>query len=146
MSFSVSFKPLNLEKIIKQLDKVPEKQDKALLQALGTSVLMIHGDAVKSIYAHESKGVTYTRGSIEHTASKPGFPPNSDTGTLARSVRWDLDSSKNQGVVGTNLKYGAWLEFGTKDMEPRPWLLPAYVKNLKNIISNFQDAVKKALK
>jgi HK97 gp10 family phage protein len=146
VSFSVSFKPINLDKIVKQLEKVPEKQDKALLEALGSSVVMIHADAVKSIYAHESKGVTYTRGSVEHTASKPGFPPNSDTGTLARGIRWEVDSSKNIGFVGTNVKHGSWMEFGTRDVAPRPWLFPAYLKNLKNIISNFEEAVKKALK
>jgi len=146
MSFSVSFKPINLDKIIKQLEKVPEKQDKALVEALGTSVLMVHSTAVKSIAEHQSSGATYKRGSVEHTASKPGFPPNSDTGNLIKGIRWDVNSSKVVGVVGTNVKYGAWLEFGTKDIAPRPWLLPAYIKNLKNIMSNFEAAVKKALK
>jgi len=28
-------------------------------------------------------------------------------------------------VVGTNVEYGVYLEFGTEDMPPYPWLLPA---------------------
>lgn len=28
-------------------------------------------------------------------------------------------------VVGTNVEYGVYLEFGTRDMQPYPWLFPA---------------------
>jgi len=31
-------------------------------------------------------------------------------------------------VVGTNVKYAPWLEFGTKRMKPRPFLVPAFQK------------------
>lgn len=52
--------------------------------------------------------------------SKPGDPPNSDTGRLINSIRfW---GSGNTYYVGTNVNYGAHLEFGTQNMAPRPWL------------------------
>jgi hypothetical protein len=35
--------------------------------------------------------------------------------------------------VGTNLKYGAHLEFGTQNMAPRPWLSTAFKLAIKNI-------------
>lgn len=54
------------------------------------------------------------------TVSKPGDPPNSDTGRLINSIRFWKDG--NVYKVGTNVDYGAFLEFGTKDTAPRPWL------------------------
>lgn len=59
------------------------------------------------------------------TASRPGSPPNSDTGRLINSIKFVKDG--NAYKVGTNLKYGAWLEFGTKNMNERPWLSVALV-------------------
>lgn len=142
MSFEVSFKPIGLSKITKRLSELEPLQRKELKIALGESVLAVHGDAVKSILEHQSSGEVYGK----HTASKPGFAPNSDTGRLVRGIDWTVDESTLTGQVGTNVKYGAWLEFGTKDMEPRPWLLPAFKKNLKNIKKIMTQAVKDALK
>jgi hypothetical protein len=69
-------------------------------------------------------GRTYKRGSVSHTASKPGDPPAPDTGALRSSiavVQMDDDTVR----VGTGLDYGRFLEFGTKDIEPRPHARPA---------------------
>jgi len=33
--------------------------------------------------------------------------------------------SKGYAIVGTNLKYGTYQEFGTRKMRPSPWLRPA---------------------
>jgi hypothetical protein len=33
------------------------------------------------------------------------------------------------GKVGTNLKYGRYLELGTRKMKPRPYLRPALERN-----------------
>jgi HK97 gp10 family phage protein len=142
MSFDVQFKTIGLSKLAKQLDSIEPKQRKELKIALGESALLIHGSAQKSIREHQSSGETYGK----HTASKPGFAPNSDTGRLASSIDWTVDESKLTADVGTNVKYGAWLEFGTKDTEPRPWLLPAFRKNLKTIVKIMSKAVKDALK
>lgn len=66
-------------------------------------------------------------------ASKPGDPPNSDTGRLQQSIKSVKDGKG--WMVGTNLKYGAWLEFGTQDMARRPWLSVA----LKNVIPKLAE-------
>lgn len=142
MSFSVSFKPINLDKILKRLDGLGGKADKALMQALGEAAILIHSTAVKSIQSHQSSGIKYGN----HTASKPGFAPNTDTGSLVKSIGFEVDASKNQAVVGTNLDYGAWLEFGTRDIAPRPWLLPAFRKNLRAVRALFTNAARAALK
>lgn len=52
--------------------------------------------------------------------SAPGEPPHKQTGHLRRSVANEIEGSV--GRVGTNLKYGRWLELGTARMAARPWL------------------------
>jgi phage gpG-like protein len=52
--------------------------------------------------------------------SAPGEPPHKQTGRLRASVTHEVD--ENTGRVGTNVKYGRWLELGTRNMAPRPWL------------------------
>jgi len=56
--------------------------------------------------------------------SAPGDPPHKQTGTLLKSVAYELVTvaAKTIARVGTNIKYGRWLELGTKKMKPRPWL------------------------
>jgi phage gpG-like protein len=63
--------------------------------------------------------------------SAPGEAPAIQTGALLRSITWEKPAPLVRRV-GTNLKYGAWLELGTKSKKtkktriaPRPFLRPA---------------------
>lgn len=66
----------------------------------------------------------------DYTASAPGEPPASRTGELRQSVTTEVEGSGRGviGHVGTSKKYGAQLEFGTRNMAPRPWLRPTFEK------------------
>lgn len=63
--------------------------------------------------------------------SKPGHPPHKQTGRLKASVSFEVLDSPIDGYykarVGTNVKYGRHLEFGTGKMAPRPWLRRSYL-------------------
>jgi HK97 gp10 family phage protein len=76
--------------------------------------------------------------------SQPGDPPNADTGRLIQSIRVERDGKAY--LVGTNLKYGAWLEFGTQVMRPRPWLSTAVNKTNKKMKQIYQAAFQKFFK
>ena len=52
--------------------------------------------------------------------SAPGEPPHVQTGRLRGSVAWEVVGLL--GRVGTNLRYGRWLELGAKKLAARPWL------------------------
>lgn len=58
-------------------------------------------------------------------ASTPGNPPHKRTGWLQKNVLYVLDKAKGLGKVGVtvNASYGAYLEFGTRKMAARPWLV-----------------------
>jgi HK97 gp10 family phage protein len=94
-------------------------------------------DASISYYSHNKK--------IPHHPSIAGNPPAVDTGTLRRSVTYQVDENELVGYVGSNLKdppYGAYLEFGTSRMKPRPWLKPATEKSMEKIKEIMAGAVK----
>jgi hypothetical protein len=66
---------------------------------------------------------------VPHTASAPGQYPMSDTGRLMGNIETiEATSSKIEAKVGTNIIYGAHLEFGTSRMAARPWLMPSFRK------------------
>jgi hypothetical protein len=72
-------------------------------------------------------------GTIEHHPSMPGSAPAVDTGTLRMSVTHSVENEDGHpvGYVGSlldNPPYGAYLEFGTSKMKPRPWLSTAVIK------------------
>lgn len=60
-----------------------------------------------------------------HTPSQPGEPPRLRTGWGQRNIRYQLDRARGVGKVGVgvNAKYMAYLDQGTKWIQPRPWLL-----------------------
>jgi phage gpG-like protein len=55
-------------------------------------------------------------------ASKPGEYPRHISGHLQRNVAMEFAPELLVARVGTNVPYGKWLELGTRNMAPRPWL------------------------
>lgn len=113
---------------------------------------------------------TVKRGKKRHRPSAEGFPPNVDFGILKSSVDISVEritagsktADKVEGFVGSNIdrverklreskkkiknmrtvvQYGFFLEVGTKNMRPRPWLLPALRKASPRILKIFRKAV-----
>ena len=73
-----------------------------------------------------------------------GNAPKTQTGTLINSIY--VNTERKEGrisgvVVGTDLKYGQFLEFGTKHMAARPWLVPAFESTKAKNMEAFQNAV-----
>jgi hypothetical protein len=62
-----------------------------------------------------------------HRASSPGDSPSSDTGLLLSTISHQVDEDEN-GIfyrVGSAQEDSLWLELGTKNMAPRPFLRPS---------------------
>lgn len=85
---------------------------KALISTDGTA---------KAPATRDSKG-RFVAGKLRYNASpsRPGDPPNVQTGRLRGSVA--SEASGNTVRIGTNVEYGRHLELGTSRMAPRPWL------------------------
>lgn len=139
-----TFKAKDLKRI---LDKAEKKISASAKEALQEATLAVHETAVKSIQ-NSSGGERQVRYGPTRTvtASKPGSPPNTDTGRLVQSIQFEFLDNGASSVVGTNVKYGKYLEFGTSKMAARPWLQPAFDKNKKKIEKLFFSEVNKEVR
>jgi len=76
-----------------------------------------------------------------HTQSKPLSPPASDTGFLVSQITMNVDTKVDGSVVGQIISaapYSKPLEFGTVNMQPRPFMQPALRKNKSKILQIFK--------
>lgn len=78
-----------------------------------------------------------------HVPSKPGEPPNNDTGVLASNIE-TIQAEPLKVLVSSNAPYAAPLEFGTSKMAARPYMRPALQKNRDRIAKRLAAAVDQA--
>lgn len=70
-----------------------------------------------------------------------------DTGRLRGSITTDKRYiQKFLVMVGTNVDYGPYVEFGTKKMDARPYLFPAFLMFEGEIIKDIKKILDKGLK
>jgi HK97 gp10 family phage protein len=86
----------------------------------------------KALLTGNRSGRTYTFRGVTHQASAPGEPPAVDTGNLKNSLRV-LEVTDERASFGTSADYAAYLEFGTRYMEARPFLRPAADNSVEEI-------------
>ena len=130
------------EAILKATEKKYTESQKRSVQE---AVIALHARTIKLIRT-TSSGAKQVRYSPKRTvtASSPGNAPNTDTGRLIQSIKFDFRKQGLEGRVGSNLKYAKHLEFGTKKMAPRPFLSTAIALEKSNMKKIFQKNMKKA--
>jgi hypothetical protein len=131
---SYSLKQVNLQAYQKNLGR--------LSQVVGKAAADIQGEASKSIAMNSGKYRQYG----DHWSSPLGTPPNSDTGTLAGSIKAKPLTATSYLVV-VEAKYGVPLELGWiskagNHVPARPFLRPA----VEYVAPSFQAACKVILK
>lgn len=117
-----------------------------LKRAVGSSAMVVRGEAVSSILSGNKSGRAYPRGGKTHIASAAGQAPANDSGTLASSISIDVDVERNAVVGkiiayaddGSGGNYGKHLEFGTQKMAARPFMQPALRKSKRKINQIFK--------
>lgn len=115
--------------------------DKAISKAIGKTALTVQRGAVALIRQPSiGNAVTrYTAGGkpYDHTSSKEGDAPNTDTGRLINSIAVNHERGAHIAHVFTNLEYGLRLE---TDLN-RPFLEPAKVAEKKTFGKNLEAAI-----
>lgn len=109
-----------VERQIKRLSHRVSLAEGSLARAAG-------GEALSRVGARRVErlpGLLAARDAMARTTgvSLPGEFPSMRTGHLRRNVQMEVDAENLVARVGTNVKYGRWLEFGTRKMAARPWL------------------------
>lgn len=106
----------------------------------------VRTSAIESLNSGNKTGKIYKRGNKTHTASAAGEAPATDTGRLAGSIISRVDGMTAIIIAGRGLvKYARMLEFGTRFIAERPFMMPAYEKNKKWIKDRMRAALIKGL-
>ena len=131
-----------LDEVLQQFETLPENLEPAITRGLTRAA----AEAVEQI--QEEISTSYPPESL------PSMPPHLRTGTLRRSVRIESVEPERVTVAiggqGTGAPYAAYLEFGTSEMEPRPFIQPILERvapEIPNIIAeeidkDLQEAIK----
>lgn len=118
------------------LDQVRQAGEEAIEDFVDDIAIQTHARAVRGIQRGPASGKVYEKYNPRrtHQASAPGQYPMTDTGRLAASVQMELEGSGENRIarVGTAVRYGRHLEFGTSKMAARPWLLRSFEAEIRD--------------
>ncbi len=122
--------------------RLKKLQGEAMTKAVGKA-LFAAGEMIEV-----EAEISITQGSVSgknHVPSRPGEPPNRDSGHL------DGNIETNQVAplvveVSSNAEYSAPLEFGTSKMAARPFMRPARDKKRKEVEQLIKQAVAHVVK
>lgn len=94
---------------------------------------------IKQEFGTSPAGRTYRRGSVSHTASKGGYPPNVDTGALRSSVTLRKVGDGHY-EIHDQVKYGVFLEMGSSNgkLAARPWMRPIFESYRAKVLEEAQ--------
>lgn len=75
-----------------------------------------------------------------YRASAAGEPPAQRLGHLRASYKYMVTGKgfNSQGIVGSDLEYSHYLEYGTAKIKPRPHLRPAFKESKNKINKHFE--------
>jgi HK97 gp10 family phage protein len=110
-------------------------------KAIKRFAMDVRNTAVKGISQGARHGRLYRRRRVTHQASAPYEYPKTDTGRLVNSIRTDF--SYLTAEIGSDVNYSQYLETGTANMQPRPWLEPSYEKNRDKWLDYINTALRR---
>jgi HK97 gp10 family phage protein len=145
---TVNFKITGLDKLAARLITTRTSIAEGLGRAAIRGGFKVQGEAVMLVQRGPKTGEVYKRRTVKHQASAPGEAPASDTGNLASNIVVDFIREGNAAlvVVKSRAPYSIPLEFGTKNIEPRPFMRPAYRKHKNDIIKDIAKEVNQEIK
>ena len=82
-----------------------------------------HKDDLLKAFDSKTEKALETIGLVAEGYAKRMCPV--DTGNLRNSISHAVDKSDNSAVIGTNVKYGPFVELGTSKQSAQPYLRPA---------------------
>lgn len=122
-------------------DQFRRMAQKETFQAVFAASLHMQGKIQETLAGQRSGRPYRVPGTkVTYTASAPGEAPAVRLGDLRRSINYKIEQEADEviGRIGSELDYGLYLERGTLNIAPRPWLAPTFDRetdNVKRILS-----------
>ena len=131
-----------VENILSDIDKFTTKHEDAVSRGLSKIAFLASSISKRKILSGQKTGRRYKRGEKSyHTASAAGEPPANDTGRLASSIV--ADSKRMESTFSANVDYASHLEYGTKKMQPRPFMRPSASEAAEKGIELIKDELER---
>jgi HK97 gp10 family phage protein len=132
--------------VIKKVESISESTRRGIRRAYYFIGKDLTDEAQQSIIRGPKTGNLYRiKGrKRRHRASAPGEPPANLSGTLQRSIDFEVQGSHSM-EFGAEAPYAGFLELGTKNMEPREYLIRAIENNERNTEFHFERSIKSEL-
>ena len=126
-----------------RLRKFGRRTGKRLKAVIKDNSEKIRDTAIDLVNSPPASGRIYYQGTPkEHQASAPGQSPMTWTGELANSIVV-IDVGKSNYQVVAMADYAIALEYGTIDMEPRPFMSVAYAIHYKDFMKQVRGITKR---
>lgn len=123
-----------------------ERTKRAVMRGIIRGTESVRTEAISLMQNGPKTGRIYRRGGVEHQASAPGEAPAVNIGTLIGSIATEYNFKTLSGRVIARAPYGAYLEYGTERMEPRPFLRPALAAKRQDTADFIQEELDKEFK
>lgn len=142
----ISMKLQGMAKVFSEIQKRRNKMEAQLSTAVKLSAQDVRNECVKSIQGGSRTGKVYVKRGVQHQASAPGEAPKTDTGRLVSSLGFRMTGKLTAlaGSDGIVAEYAKSLEFGTRNMAARPFLVPAVEKLRSKMNERFRKIVEAA--
>lgn len=112
--FEMTIDTSKMQEIIASLPNA----EKDLLAAIATEMV---GDMKVGMLDSPADGILYG----DHVASSPGNAPRPDIGELLGSITHTATGPLEE-TIHDQVEHGKFQEFGTEDIEARPWMKPVF--------------------
>jgi HK97 gp10 family phage protein len=100
---------------------------------------------IRLAMAASGSGRIYRRKDRTHQASAPGEAPAIDYGILSGSIQQGM-TGETSGAVYTNMLYAVYLEFGTRHLAARPFMVPAADAIRPAFIEHLRSSLERGLR
>ena len=131
----------NYLKVTNNISKVKKDLENALHAAMLKSAIDVRNAVVVKLSgARTGKMYRVPATARMYRASAAGEPPAQRLGHLRVSYKYLVTGKgvNSEGVVGSDLDYSHYLEYGTAKMKPRPHLKPAFLECKDKIQKHFE--------
>lgn len=157
--FEIKIDPKNLKAII-SIENLSNASARGIRQAFYFIGKDLVAEANKLILEKPKHGRLYKIKRLKriklHRASAPGETPANLTGSLRKSIDFDVIGKEelqfgskeiflNRKGMPPGVIYGGYLEKGTKKMEPRPYLITSIKNKEAAIQTHFEREIKRSL-
>lgn len=143
MSAAISVKILGLEQVQAAIRAFGQDVVDGVSQALEATAIEALTDVRKAIQGPPKTGRVYKRGNVSHRASAPGEAPATDLGQLVISTYFTRVDSLTV-AIGSNLDSAFFLEFGTRNIKPRPSWGPAAERAAPRLQQRVERVIREA--